>query len=1052
MAHPLPAKPSVPPRTPYEEAIVAIWRDLLGRGDVGVFDDFFDLGGHSLLALKVLARIRKALDAHIPVMDFFAAPTVAALASAVATRSSAESRVVTRRPPDAEPVLSFDQQRLWLEYQLLPAAAYNVHGRRRLVGPIRVGTLEASIRAMLARHEALRTRFPTVDGRPVQVVDDLDEHWRLRIEDVSGADDRQAAARRLADEEGTAPFDLAEGPLFRCLLVRLDENEHIFSVTMHHIISDGWSIGLFVRELSALYEADGDADRAGLAELPVQYRDFAVWQRARLAGAELDRQVDYWRRHLDGAPPALTLPTARRRATPEGAGCRLRSALSAEETTALHDLCRKHGVTPFMAQLAALATVLGRWAGQSEVVIGVPIAGRTDGGTESLIGFFVNTLPLRIDMSGEPTFADLLGRVRQVALGGYAHADAPLDVIVKELQVTRDPRRTPLFQVILNVIDGPEVEETRGVLVEPLDPPPLPSKFDLVLTAQEVRGALELQLDINADRYDAALMRALTEQVCTLLRAVVADPTRGVLDYQLQTRADRVAVVDGDGEWSHRWLDRAAGRVAHLLAERNVQRTDHLGVVRRPTAACVAVILGARRTGATVSVIDPDSPVPPQYLGITTVLDVEPTGSAVDLGAAFDDDTDPPTPGAPSTVDPDWAVERFGLGEHDRFAVLSPGRLLSAVSSACRAGAALVLPERPLAADIPALVDWLRSNAVSVVHLTTPVLRALAAHTPRPDLPALRCVFVDNAGDLIAHDVDAIHRLAPGSRRVALYRAGRDGRPLAAYAVPDDWRFDSAPLRVPLGTELPGNPAELRHPAGQRAGVGEVAEICFGDHRTGDLGRRWSDGTLEFVGSLGADPAVDLVETLAALRDAPDVRDAVVTEHPGADGGTVLVGAVTGPDPGLGTAAIRQHLLTRLPANLIPEHLYVLDDLPLTPEGGYDQDALPDPGADGDPADTYVAPRTPMERQLTGILQELLGVDRVGIHDSFFELGGFSLLATQLTTRIRETFGVELSLRDVFSAPTVDGLAQLIVLTQSEGAGELEALLNEIESEDAGVA
>jgi non-ribosomal peptide synthetase component F/acyl carrier protein len=1081
----------VPPRTPHEEAIVAIWRDVLGRSDIGVLDDFFDLNGNSLRAIQVIARIRETWGVSIRAMNFFESPTVAALASAVAAGSPSERPFVSRRPPGADPVLSFDQQRLWLENHLRPEAAYNVHGRRRLLGRLNVAAFDASIRAILVRHEALRTRFPIVDGRPVQVIDDPDENWHISVEDLADVGhDRAGAARRLADEDAAAPFDLAQGPLFRCLFIKLSDTEHVLSITAHHIICDDWSVGLFVRELSALYQADDDVlHRADLPTLPVQYRDYAVWQRRWLAGEALELQVSYWRRHLAGAPPALDLPTTEWRSPPEGAGGgRIRSALSKEETAALHELCRTYGVTSFMALLASLAAVLGRWSGQRDVVIGVPITGRTDAGTENLIGFFVNTLPLRTDLSGDPTFADLLGRVRQAALGGYAHADAPLDLLVKELQVTRVPGRTPLFQVILNVVDSPSVEPLRGVSAEVMDAPAPPSKFDLALTARESDGALQMELEFNADRYQEAMIQILLGHVGTLVREAIEDPTRCIFDYSLQAsweavrteispidrptaaphRAverfaqlpDRVAVIDRDGGWSYRRLNQAADRVAHALAHQYSPHADHhLGVIRRPTAAFVAAILGCMKAGATFSVIDAVAAGPAQDPGVSAVLDVSPVGEVpegtMDLRALLWDEADPfrtSQEGAAGSPLPsrDWAVERFRLSGNDRFTVLSrlSGHLLSALSGAFNAGATLVLPEHSFTDDTSALITWLQANSISVVYVTPPILRAIAAQSPRPQLPALRYAFIDNSGELISHDIEALRRLSATCRCVGIYRVGRDGRPLAAYAVPDNWKPETAPLRVPLGTELEDTPARLLHPSGQPGAIGEVAEISVGSYRTGDLGRRWADGTLEFVGRLGGSLAVNSVETLGALREAPEVRDAVVTEHAGTDGPTMLLGYAAGPEPTLATAGIHQHLVTRLPDYLIPQHLFVLDQIPLTPEGDYDLSALPQPHADSTPLDTYVAPRTPMEHQLTEILHELLAVDRIGIYDSFFELGGFSLLATQLASRIREIFHVELSLRDMFESATVERLAQLIVRAQVElsGAEDLEALLDEIGS------
>jgi hypothetical protein len=334
------------------------------------------------------------------------------------------------------------------------------------------------------------------------------------------------------------------------------------------------------------------------------------------------------------------------------------------------------------------------------------------------------------------------------------------------------------------------------------------------------------------------------------------------------------------------------------------------------------------------------------------------------------------------------------------------------------------------------------------VYASAPILRTMATRAPTTELPAVRHVSIDNPGDVLAQDIAAVRRLAPGARCVGVHHAGRlDGRPLATYEVPADWGLETAPLRVPLGTETAERPARLRRRSGHAAAIGEVGELMSGERRTGVLARRWADGTLEFVGRAGSDPVVDTVEAVAALRDVPGVGDAVVTERIGPDGRRALVAYVTGPDltGSNRIAEVRQHVLRRLPDHLVPDHVVGVDGIPLTPEGEYDLGALPEPHTSDEPSDAYVAPRTPMERRLVEILEELLPVERVGVFDSFFDLGGFSLLATQLTTRIREIFDVDVSLRDVFVSPTVDGLVQLIVPKQVElSSAELEALLDEI--------
>jgi non-ribosomal peptide synthetase component F len=1079
----------LPPRTPYEDAIVGILGDVLGCSGISVHDRLLALGGLPEVP-RVVAQIRKTMGVDLPVADYVESQTVAGLAAAVATRSLAaratpRPQALAPRAPGARPVLSYDQQRLWMENQLLPGSIYNVHGRRRIIGALDVSVVEASIRAIIARHETLRTRFPAVNGELMQVVDEPVDEWHIRMEDLTGnaGPDRPEAvartAQRLLDTELTTPFDLAAGPLIRCLLIKLSDREHILSVTMHHIVSDAWSIGLFVRELTTLYRAGGDPGRAGLAPLPVQYRDYAVWQRDWLTGDALESQISYWREHLKAAPQALALPTVQRRTSALRAEAgQVLAELPPDETAALHELCREHGVTSFMVLYAVLATIFSRWSGQPDIVIGVPVAGRNSTGTDRLIGFFVNMLPVRIDLSGNPSFASLLEHVRQVAVGAYAHAEAPMDELVRDLNVVRDPRRTPLFEVVLNVVASPEAEEISSLAIEPMDTPSLFSRYDLTFTAQESGGVLRFKLDFPADRCDLATGRVLLAQLRALLRIAVRDPAVRLLDEPLDgppaepgpapvspaphlslarhaAEPGLAAAEDGDGRWSYAWMSRAAGHVAGELARRGVTAEDRVGVVRRPLAAFLAALAGAAQAGLTPAVIETDDPALTGPLGLTAVLDPRPAGPS----AAGTIDLTPVLPGrdqagtgataAPGAGPGDWTAGRLGFGRQDRFVVLSsrPGLLTSALGSAFAAGATLVIPDQGFGGDTAAVTDWLRDRSVTVAYLDPPILRAMAGHPAPSGLPGLRCLVIDNTGDLLPHDIVAARELAPGCRCVGVYRVAADGRPLAWYEAPPGLDVENAPLRVPLGEPLADLPVTLRRPSGQLAATGELAEIWQGPDRTGDLGRWWPDGSIEYAAEPGTSAVTDPIATVSALRDAPGVRDAIVVSQAVPGGAATLLGYVAGPDPEAGPMAVLSHVKARLPDYLVPEHLVVLDVLPRTPWGGYDLRALPRPAGDAGDGGSYAAPRTPMERQLTAILAGLLGLGQVGIYDSFFELGGFSMLATRLLTQVREVFGVQLAVRDVFESPTVDELSQLVVRAQMEQSGldDFEALLAEVE-------
>jgi non-ribosomal peptide synthetase component F len=873
------AEELVLPQSALERRLADVFASVLDVDEVGANDDFFDLGGDSILAIMVVSRAREEGIELTPI-DVFEHRTVAQLAAVA--RQADTPRVILPRSPDAEPVLSFDQERLWLEDQLVPGAAYNVGWQQRLRGPLDLAVVEACLRAILKRHETLRSKFPSVDGRPIQVVEHFDEDWRPWFEDFSGLDDGLERAYALLGAEVATGFDLANGPLLRCLVIRLGPEDHVLSFLSHHIVADVSSVGLFVRELALLYSAGGDPEQADLPELPVQYLDYAVWQREKLAGEELDRQVDYWRRHLTGAPRALTMPTIQHAPTARAGGARVYGRLSAADTAALRRLCQANDVTPFMVVLAMLGAVLGRWAGQRDVVVGVSSSTRTHAETADLIGSFINTLPMRVNMAGDPAFVDLLDRVRRVALDAQAHADAPLDVVMKRLNLARDPRRTPLFQVMLNVIDVPTVRRFGDITLEEVAPPPLQPSFDLVLTTNEVDGEFTYTLEHDANRFSLDMITTLTDHIGAFLSGVVADPKLSILDYSLDPAAeddaaaltpaprpaptlhralarqasrqpDRIAVADSSGAHTYRWLNTAAERIAATLI---AQSAEQVSLVRRPSAAFAAAVAGCAAAGVPLTVVEPQGPAAPG----STVLDAGPadrtTGPAIDLTALLAGlaGTAQSAGGEPSAPDADWAVERHGLGPDDRFGVVSNSarHLLAALTSAMHAGGTLVLPGRPPTADIGALGEWLAADGITVAYTNAPLLRAIAGQV-RPG--TVRHVFVENTGDLIAQDVEALRTAAPDCRLTAVYRTGPDGRPLATATIADDWQLATAPLRVPIGTELDRGAVRLVRAAGRPAAAGEVAAIHDAARPTGDLGRRWPDGTLEYVGK-APDPAI----------------------------------------------------------------------------------------------------------------------------------------------------------------------------------------------------
>ena len=526
--------------------LAGIWADVLRLEQVGVHDNFFELGGHSLLATQIMSRLCRTFQVELPLRTLFATPTVAGLADGLESTGRAKRGLQT---PPVLPVsrggtlpLSFAQERLWFLAQLEPdSSAYHIPAAFRLTGALNVTALEQSLNEIVRRHEALRTTLASVDGSPVQIIAESRPR-PLGALDLSASPqaEREAAVQHLLNAEAQRPFNLAHDLPLRATLLRLGEQEHVLLLVMHHITFDAWSLGVFLRELAVLYGTFSAGQPSPLPELSVQYADYAVWQRQQLQGVALDHHLTYWRRQLAGLH-RVEVPTDRPRPpvqTPRGARHSL--GLSQRLTTALHALSRQEGATLFMTLLAAFQTLLHRYTGEDDIAVGAPIAGRTQVETEGLIGCFVNTLVLRTDLAGDPTFRELLGRVREVSLGAYAHQDLPFEKLVEELQPERNLSHAPLFQVLFVLQNAPtSAIELPGLIVSPVPVDKGTAKFDLTLTLVEGTDGLRATVEYNTDLFDAATITRLLGHFQTLLEGIVADPEQRLSALPLLSAAER---------------------------------------------------------------------------------------------------------------------------------------------------------------------------------------------------------------------------------------------------------------------------------------------------------------------------------------------------------------------------------------------------------------------------------------------------------------------------------------------------------------------------------
>ena len=639
----------VGPRTPIEELLAEIWAGVLKLDKVGIEDNFFDLGGHSLLATQAVSRICQALQMEIPLRALFESPTVAGLAERIeATRRQehgVQSLPMLPVSREKDLPLSFAQERLWFLDQYEPnSSVYNVPSALRLRGCLNVAALERSLTEIIRRHESLRTTFSMIDGEAVQVIAPA-AGQSLAVVDLRDhpEGEREEEARRLVREEARRPFDLAQGPLCRSQLVRLGEDDHVLVLTMHHIVSDGWSMGVFYGELSMLYGAFVKGEASPLAELSLQYADFAVWQREWLRGEVLDSQLTYWKKQLEGIPAVLNLPTDRPRpAVQSFRGARQSILLSKELTGQLKALSRKEGVTLFMTLLAAFQTLLHRYTGQEDIAVGSPIANRNRTEIEGLIGFFVNTLVLRTRLSGDPTFKELLAGVKETTLGAYAHQDLPFEKLVEEIHPERSVNLTPLFQVLFNMANQENSKlGLLGLTVEPISSSQPESKFDLTLYVREENGQIRFNLVYRTDLFNRPRMMCFLQQYEYLLEQIVAGPEKPIGSYSLVTPQSRPllpdprvilvsppqqlvtsaflswskqipthpAISQGQRTWSYAELAQSADTLARLIVASGLAPGEVVAVSGQPSFGLIAAMIATFLSGGIVLPLDRTLPI-----------------------------------------------------------------------------------------------------------------------------------------------------------------------------------------------------------------------------------------------------------------------------------------------------------------------------------------------------------------------------------------------------------------------------------------------------------
>ncbi|NJN10675.1 MAG: amino acid adenylation domain-containing protein, partial [Richelia sp. RM1_1_1] len=1110
------------------------------------------LGLDSLKVFELKNRVEVDLEVEVSVADFFEGMSTQSLATKTLAQITAEAFIPSDSLSQTQKAevypLSFAQQRLWFLEQLERGnPAYNISLAVNLNGELNVLVLEQSLNEIIRRHEALRTTFDTVNGQPVQIIAASLKLSLSVIDDQKNIElQGDSAIQQFLTEQSQQPFDLTLGPLLRAKILRLAPQEHILLLEMHHIISDGWSTEVLLKEIGTLYKAFLAGTASPLPEIFIQYKDFAQWQRQWLQGEILQTQLSYWKQQLKDIPAALQLPTDRPRpAIQTSHGAQQSIELSETVIKKLKEIARQEGVTLFMLLLAAFEAFLYRYTGQDDIVIGSPIANRNRDEVKGLIGFFVNTLVLRTDISGNPTFAELLKRVKKVALEAYTHQDLPFEQLVEAVKPERDTSRTPLFQVMFSVQDYSQLPDIPDLTLNLVKIEPETAQFDLSVSIELRQTAVIASFEYNTDLFDNLTITTMLRHFENLLWGVAENPQLRLSQLPLLSQADyeelleystnksqifnfqsqieqcihqqfearvvetpnAVAVVSTEQYLTYKQLNQRSNQLAHHLKSLGVKPEVLVGVCIERSLEMIVALLAILKAGGAYVPLDPNYPKErlalmleddqvPVLLTTSVLLDALPENQSQVVCLDRDwqiitdyskenpiNDTKPEnlayiiytsgSTGRPKGVMIEHrslsnyinnACIEFEIKSSDRllqFASISFDAAAEEIFSCLISGAALVLRTDDMLSSIAHFLQQCDKWQISILDLPTAFWHQVSAELATENL------VIPNSVGLIIIGGEKAHK---NYLTIWQQKVGKQVRLVNTYgptettivATTCDLSSVATTNEVPIGKAIPQVQTYVVSPENsQLLPMGVAGELCIGGvgiargylnqpeltaqrfianpystepgarvYKTGDLVRYFPDGNLEFLGRIDSQVKIrgfriELGEIEALLNQHSDIKESVVISREEMVENQRLIAYIVPKKENIKfVQSLRKYLKEHLPEYMIPAKFVMLNNLPLSANGKLDRQALPKPtNLSAEFAVNYVAPRNEIEKKIANIWQEVLQLEKVGMEDNFFDLGGHSLLVLQVQSKLQNVLNKNVSATDLFKYPNISSLA-----------------------------